>query len=302
MIPIGLQPRWWTDLIIASSRNGAGGKRTGRTQASQRHVNQRSVAGGFRACIDGWPKLTMRRTIRETRFECSTFKWPVNENPPAGRIYLQRRERSLEAGLRPAYFISGDQDHRLCGGIEKFGCEWHLGVLRRRCRGLPLLSDLLNSIYEMCERSARQNVQQGIISVDADREQSQWTADSWNIGNVLLYNHRNTMMIDQAVRDYAVEQLPNGNFPACCPANWSRCIPEWFHVLADAALATIFVFGGPDAPAHDGTEADAFPEMGQTISGSNHQTRESSRMANLRLRRRQHAQRRLQHRHGLPIL
>src|SRR5207244_12534842 len=53
-------------------------------------------------------------------------------------------------------------------------------------------SDLLNDIYEMCERSARQNIQQAIISVDADREQSSWTADSWNIGNVLLYNHGNT--------------------------------------------------------------------------------------------------------------
>jgi alpha-L-rhamnosidase len=88
-------------------------------------------------------------------------------------------------------------------------------------------SDLLNSIYEMCERSARQNIQQGIISVDAQREQSPWTADSWNIGNVLLYNHRNTMMIDKVVRDYAGEQLPDGDFPACSPAQRSSRIPEW---------------------------------------------------------------------------
>ncbi len=100
-------------------------------------------------------------------------------------------------------------------------CDGDVGG-RFRCS-----SPLLNSIYEMCERSARQNVQQGIISVDANREQSQWTADSWNIGNVLLYNHSHTTMIDKVVRDYAVEQLPNGNFPACCPAQRARCIPEW---------------------------------------------------------------------------
>jgi alpha-L-rhamnosidase len=98
-------------------------------------------------------------------------------------------------------------------------------------------NELLNSIYEMCERSARQNVQQGIISVDASREQSPWTADSWNIGNVLLYNHRNTAMIDKVVRDYGEAQFPNGDFPACCPAHRggdypepgqaSRRIPEW---------------------------------------------------------------------------
>ena len=72
-------------------------------------------------------------------------------------------------------------------------------------------SSLLNSIYAMCERSARQNVQQGIISVDANREQSAWLADSWNVGNVLLYNHRNTTIVDKVLRDYAGEQLPGAD-------------------------------------------------------------------------------------------
>src|SRR5207244_340662 len=88
-------------------------------------------------------------------------------------------------------------------------------------------SDLLNSIYEMCERSARQNIQQAVLSVDANREQSSWTADCWNIGNVPLYNHRNTMIVDKVVRDYATAQLANGDFPACSPAQQSRLIPEW---------------------------------------------------------------------------
>ena len=78
----------------------------------------------------------------------------------------------------------------------------------------------------MCERSARQNVQQGIISVDANREQSPWLADSWNIGNVLLYNDRDTMMIDKVVRDYAAEQISNGDFYACSPAAMFH-IAEW---------------------------------------------------------------------------
>jgi alpha-L-rhamnosidase len=107
-------------------------------------------------------------------------------------------------------------------------------------------SDLLNAIYEMCERSARQNVQQAIISVDANREQSPWTADSWNIGNVLLYNHRNTRVIDKVVWDYAVEQLPNGNFPACCPAHRSRYIPEW-SMYWPMLLWQQYLFSGDDA-------------------------------------------------------
>jgi len=65
-----------------------------------------------------------------------------------------------------------------------------------------------------------------MISVDANREQSQWTADSWNIGNVLLYNDRNTMMIDKVVRDFAGEQMAGGDFYACSPAPLFE-IPEW---------------------------------------------------------------------------
>ncbi|MGH7942100.1 MAG: alpha-L-rhamnosidase C-terminal domain-containing protein, partial [Limisphaerales bacterium] len=94
-------------------------------------------------------------------------------------------------------------------------------------------SELLNAIYTMCERSARQNIQQGIISVDADREQSPWLADAWNIANVLLYNDRDTMMVDKVVRDFAGEQFPDGYIPAVSPghrladADPNRRIPEW---------------------------------------------------------------------------
>ena len=84
----------------------------------------------------------------------------------------------------------------------------------------------MNSIYTMCERSARQNVQQAIISVDANREQSPWLADSWNVGNVLLYNHRNTTMVDKVLRDYAGEQMSSGEFYACSPAAAFQ-IAEW---------------------------------------------------------------------------
>ena len=68
-------------------------------------------------------------------------------------------------------------------------------------------NERLNAVFEMCERSGRQNIQQGIISVDANLEQSPWTADSWNIGIGYLYNHANTMVIDKVIKDYAGEQL-----------------------------------------------------------------------------------------------
>ena len=114
---------------------------------------------------------------------------------------------------------------------------------------------LLNSIYDMCERSARQNIQQGIISVDANREQSPWTADSWNVGNVLLYNDRNTTVMDKIVRDYAGAQFPNGDFPSCSPAHrgadypapgqkYGR-IPEW-SMYWPMLLWQQYLFSGDD--------------------------------------------------------
>jgi alpha-L-rhamnosidase len=183
----------------------------------------------FGRCIDGWPKLTM----------C--------ENHPGDKVRVEYFQ--MNGGRMPA----GWDEYTCHGGTEMWDADCgrhttfqavkitgYAGKLKASdVRGIWAYCDadvaghffcsspLLNDIYTVCERSARQNVQQGIISVDAQREQSPWTADSWNIGNVLIYNHRNTMMIDKVVRDYAGEQLPDGDFPSCCPAQRSSRIPEW---------------------------------------------------------------------------
>lgn len=182
----------------------------------------------FGRCIDGWPKLTMRG------------------NRPGDAVRLEYYEM---AGERK--FAGWDQ-YTCHGGTETWDADFgrhtsfqlikitgYAGKLRAAdVRGMwaycdadvagrfHCSSDLLNSIYQMCERSARQNIQQGIISVDANREQSPWLADSWNIGNVLLYNDRDTMMIDKVVRDYAGEQMTNGSFHDCSPAGIFQCA-EW---------------------------------------------------------------------------
>lgn len=193
----------------------------------------------FGRCIDGWPQLTMRANqpgdvVHVAYFEMAGEHWPAGWDeyichagvetwkPDFGRhtsfqvIKITGYAGKLSPSDVRAVWAYCDAD--VAG---RFNCS----------------SELLNSIYEMCERSARQNIQQAIISVDANREQSPWTADSWNIGNVLLYNDRATTMMDKVVRDYAARQLPNGDFPSCCPAQRggdypdakgkSRRIPEW---------------------------------------------------------------------------
>jgi hypothetical protein len=108
-------------------------------------------------------------------------------------------------------------------GIVAYSCAPRVG--RFRCS-----EPLLNDIYEMCERSSRQNVQQGIISVDANREQSPWLADSWNIGIGLLYSSK-TRLIDKVVRDYGYEQRASGQFYSCSPGAIYE-LQEWSYYWA----------------------------------------------------------------------
>ncbi|HWX22431.1 MAG TPA: family 78 glycoside hydrolase catalytic domain [Candidatus Binatia bacterium] len=183
----------------------------------------------FGRCIDGWPKLTMRGNHSGDKVRIEYFQMTGGRKPAGWDEYTCHggtetwdadfgRHTSFQVMKITGY--AGELKASDVRGIWAY-CDADVAG-RFHCS-----SDLPNSIYEMCERSARQNIQQAIISVDADREQSSWTADSWNIGNVLLYNHRDTMMIDKVVRDYAAAQLTNGDFPACSPAQRAHRIPEW---------------------------------------------------------------------------
>jgi alpha-L-rhamnosidase len=204
-----------------------------REQAELEPVSVTSTNGAwlvdFGRCIDGWPKITMR----------------ANHSNDVVRIgYFQMTGERKAAGW-DEYTCSGgretwDADFGRHTTFQVIKITGYAGKLKASdMRGMwaycdadvagnfHCSSELVNSIYEMCERSARQNIQQGIISVDANREQAPYTADSWNIGNVLLYNDRDTMMIDKVVRDYAEAQMTNGDFPSCCPAQRFASIPEW---------------------------------------------------------------------------
>ena len=182
----------------------------------------------FGRCIDGWPKLTMYVNPSGDVVRVQYFQMTGERKPAGWDEYICRggtdtwdadfgRHTSFQvlkltgyAGKLKASNVRGIWAYCDADAAGRFHCS----------------SSLLNAIYEICVRSAQQNVQQGVISVDANREQSQWTADSWNIGNVLLYNDRATMMIDKVVRDYAGEQMTNGDFYACSPSAMYR-IPEW---------------------------------------------------------------------------
>jgi alpha-L-rhamnosidase len=191
----------------------------------------------FGRCIDGWPKLTMRENRSGDKVRVKYFQMTRERYPAGWDEYTCRGgTETWDADLgRHTSFqvikITGYAGKLKASDVRGVWAYCDADVAGR----FHCSSDLLNDIYEMCERSARQNVQQGIISVDANREQTPWLADSWHIGNVLLYNDRDTMMIDKVVRDYAAQQLPSGFIPACSPGYRpmdypgpeSRAIPEW---------------------------------------------------------------------------
>src|SRR5665213_2824971 len=214
-----------------------------REQAALKPVSILSTNGAwlvdFGRGMDGWPKLTMRDNHSGDKVRIEYFQMTAERHPAGWDEYICRggtetwdadfgRHTSFQvikitgyAGKLKASDVRGIWAYCDADAAGRFHCS----------------SDLLNNIYTMCERSARQNIQQGIISVDANREQASWLADSWNIGNVLLYNDRDTTMIDKVVRDYAGEQFPDGYFSACSPGlrraedpvpgEKSRRIPEW---------------------------------------------------------------------------
>jgi alpha-L-rhamnosidase len=230
-------------------------------QAELKPVSITSTNGAwlvdFGRCIDGWPKLTMRANRPGDIVRIEYFQMTSGRKPAGWDQYICRggtETWKADFGRHTSFQVfqvTGYAGELRAGNVRGIWAYCDANVAGR----FHCSSELLNSIYEMCERSARQNVQQAIISVDANREQSPWTADSWNIGNVLLYNHRNTMMMDKVVRDYAAQQLPNGDFPACCPAHRggdypapgqeSRRIAEW-SMYWPMSLWQQYLFSGDD--------------------------------------------------------
>ena len=233
---IGFDDSGWASAILVDRSDYHLFAQTAPAENEQAELNPVKVAStngawlvDFERCINGWPKLTMRANHSGDVVRVEYFQMTGERKPAGWDQYICRGGTETwkpDFGRHTSFQvikITGYAGELKASDVRGIWACCDADVAGH----FHCSSDLLNSIYEMCERSARQNVQQAIISVDANREQSPWTADSWNIGNVLLYNDRNTMIIDKVVRDYAVEQLPNGNFPACCPAHRSRCIPEW---------------------------------------------------------------------------
>lgn len=182
----------------------------------------------FGKCVSGWPQITLRdqapgSVVRIEYYQMADGSMPAgwDEYTCKGGTETWRANFGRHASFKTLR-ISGITGNPTAADLRAIVAHTKADV----DGSFECSNALLNDIFEMSERSARQNVQQGIISVDANREQSPWTADSHNIGIGLLYNHRNTLILDKILRDYAGEQMPDGRFWACSPTPIYE-IPEW---------------------------------------------------------------------------
>ena len=182
----------------------------------------------FDKCVSGWPQITLRNQVPGAVVRIEYFQmadgsggagW--DEYTCKGDVETWRANFGRHTSFK-ALRISGVNGPLAADDIRAVVAHTEAEV----AGSFTCSNTLLNDIHEMSERSARQNVQQGIISVDANREQSPWTADSHNIGIGLLYHHRNTLILDKILHDYAGEQMPDGRFWACSPTPIYE-IPEW---------------------------------------------------------------------------
>lgn len=181
----------------------------------------------FGKCITGWPELVMTGHAAGDSITVQYFQGIDSIGPSGWDRYICRGGRETWS---PDTGYSSFRTIRIEGYRGSLTPERITGIwayTEAEVAGRFETSDpVVNAIHEMSERSARQSVQMGMISVDANREQASWTGDSWIIGNTLLTSHRNSNVVRKTILDYAGEQLDNGNFYAASPAA-KRKIPEW---------------------------------------------------------------------------
>jgi alpha-L-rhamnosidase len=180
----------------------------------------------FGKCYNGWPRLTMDNATGGTQvtvsysentteyqdYDIYTCKAVASQTwePDSGYVSFRKLKITGYPGTLTSAKIKAIQFNTDLNKAGNFTCS----------------SSLFNDIYELCERSQRENIQ-GISATDAWREQSQYTADAYLLGNVSLYNHKNALVLRKTVQDYANDQLASGNLPSICPSTTVQEIPQW---------------------------------------------------------------------------
>lgn len=92
-------------------------------------------------------------------------------------------------------------------------------------------SELLNSLYEACIQTQKNNVLGQLVDCP-HREQAQYLADSDLQAELLLFQFDSGPIVEKVLADFADGQLADGTFPFVYPSNYEHpdfhiFIPEW---------------------------------------------------------------------------
>lgn len=184
----------------------------------------------FKECYNGWPRLTMTENISGSEITLH---------------YYETRDGTGHNADYDVYVCKGgteiwepDINHESFRKLKIRGYAGVLDASKIKCifshtevdkaGSFTSSNPLINDIYNMCERSTRQNMQQGMFSVDGWREQSGYTADSYILGMNSLYNYKNCLQFRKVIRDHADEPFRNTkNLTSRAPTSSPQNIPEW---------------------------------------------------------------------------
>ncbi len=99
---------------------------------------------------------------------------------------------------------------------------------------------LYDQIRDLCVRT-QENCAQGVLTDCPQREQSQYSADSYIQGRNLLANYRDANHLRKVVRDIANSDLGGGILRSRYPSESTKSIPEWAMFWIEALAAQTFL-------------------------------------------------------------
>jgi alpha-L-rhamnosidase len=191
----------------------------------------------FEACYNGWPRLTMTENMSGSKISIHYYE-TKDRKDHEGRRKPRRANYDVYVCKGGTEIWEPNINHESFRTLKIQGYEGVLDASKIKCifshtevdqvGDFTCSNPLINDIYKMCERSTRQNMQQGMFSVDAWREQSGYTADSYILGMNSLYSYKNCLQFRKIIRDHADEPYKNSkNLTSRAPTSRAQDIPEW---------------------------------------------------------------------------
>jgi len=175
--------------------------------------------------------------VRVEYYQMSGERMPADGTSMSAAVARKHGRLTADATLR-----SSVEDYRLCRDLSADDVRGMWAYSDADIQGRFRCSNgLLNEIYAMCVRSASQNVQQGMISTDANAN----NRPGPRMAGISAMSCSTTIMAPRSsTRSFMTMRWNSGPTATSMHAvrRNASVVPEW-SMYCHAALATVFVFG-----------------------------------------------------------